>query len=296
MVKKKTHKKSSKKTTEKVPKKIIGKIKKKLKFQTVDLRTERDIAMDFAVKTYKRFDNIVKAVILFGSSVRETSTSTSDIDLIIVIDDASIAWDQELIAWYREELGKLVSANPYKKELHITTVKITTWWNDLLKGDPVVVNVLRYGEALVDVGGFFNPLKALLLQGRIKSTAEAIYVALNRAPEHLRRSQNAELGAIEGVFWAMVDSAQAALMSMNVMPPSPEHIPLLLNDTFVSCKKLDDKYIAWFRDVYVLHRKIVHGEVNVIKGGEIQEWQEKTEEFISVMVKLIKQSIEANKE
>ena len=43
----------------------------------------------------------------------------SDIDIIIIIDDASIKWDMELIAWYRQELGKIIQTNPYKKSLHI---------------------------------------------------------------------------------------------------------------------------------------------------------------------------------
>jgi len=268
-------------------KKKKSKSSKKVKSPTLDLRTEREIAMDFAVKAYKKFDKMIKAVILFGSSAKNTGTSTSDIDIIILIDDAAIAWDSELIAWYREELGKLVMANRYKKELHITTTKMTTWWNDLLKGDPIIVNVLRYGEAMVDIGGFFEPLKSLLIQGRIKSTPEAIYTALQRAPEHFRRSKIAELGAVEGLFWAMVDSAQAALMTANVTPPSPEHIPLLLKETFVDKKMIKMNYVVWFRDLYVLHRKIVHGEITDLKGAEIDFWQERTEDFIGTMARLV---------
>jgi len=284
-------KKSVKKTSKKTSKKITSKKIRKKNYPTLNLRTEHDIAMDFAVKAYKRFDKIIKAVILFGSTVKKSSTSTSDIDIIILIDDAAIKWDQELIAWYREELGKMVAGNPYKRELHITTVKLTTWWSDLMKGDPVVVNVLRYGEALVDIGGFFNPIKALLIEGRIKSTPEAIYVALNRAPEHFRRSKMAELGSIEGLFWAMVDSAQAALMAENVMPPSPEHISVLLKETFVDKKRLKMNYVIWLRDLYLLHRKIVHGDITDLKGVEIDDWQKKTEDFIEVMVKLVSESV-----
>src|SRR3989344_4355603 len=133
-------------------------------------KTERDIALIVASKVHKKFDKIVKASILFGSQAKKEATIGSDIDIMFIIDDASINWDLELIAWYREELGKILSQDPNSKDLHITTVKLTTWWNDLLKGDPVIINVLRYGEALIDSGGFFNPIKSLLLQGKIHST------------------------------------------------------------------------------------------------------------------------------
>jgi hypothetical protein len=189
------------------------------------------------------------------------------------------------------ELGKLVDQNRYTKELHITTIKMTTWWNDLLKGDPVITNMIRYGEAVVDFGGFFNPLKILLEQGRIKPTPESIYTALQRAPDHFRRSKIALLGSIDGLFWAMVDSSQAALMAYKVSPPSPEQIPLLLKETFVDTKVLKMDYVTWFRDLYVLHKKIVHGETNSIKGSEIDLLMQRTDNFIGVMAELVKKSI-----
>lgn len=266
--------------------------KTKKDFPTLKLLNEREIAMDFAEKAYKRFSKLVKSIVLFGSSVKDTAVSGSDIDIIIILDDAAVQFDQQLMAWYREELSKIVSTNPYKKELHINTVRLTTWWNDLIKGDPVVINILRYGEALIDFGGFFNPIKVLLQEGKIKSTPEAIYTALQRAPLHLAKSKQSQVNAIEGVYWAMVDSAHALLMSSNILPPSPEHIPILLKENFVDKKILKMKYVIWYRDLYVLHRRVIHGEVNVMKGQDIDDWQERADEFINTMAKLIKDIVE----
>jgi len=163
------------------------------------LKDEKSIAINFAQKVHEKFDRMVKASILFGSQAKNTPSPSSDIDIIFIIDDASISWDLELISWYREELGKLIAKEKYSRDLHINTIKLTTWWEDLLHGDPVILNILRYGEALIDSGGFFNPLKSLLLQGRIHSTPEAVYSALQRAPGHIARSKAAEISAIEGV-------------------------------------------------------------------------------------------------
>jgi predicted nucleotidyltransferase/uncharacterized protein (UPF0332 family) len=259
---------------------------------TLRLLSEQDIAMDFATKAYEKFNKLIKSIILFGSSVKSTAGASSDVDIIIIIDDSAVQWDQELIAWYREELGKLIKINPYKKELHINSVKLTTWWQDLMRGDPVVINVIRYGESLIDFGGFFNPLKVLLQEGRIKSTPEAVYTCLQRAPQHLARSKAAELGAIEGIYWAMVDASHALLISAKILPPSPEHIPILLKENFVDKNLLKMKYVIWYRDLYVLHRKIVHGDITDIKGLELDEWQERTDQFIRVMAELIEKITE----
>jgi len=278
-------------------KKEVEKTKKKKKknpkiFPTLKIVKERDIALDFATKVYQKFDKLIKSIILFGSQVKKTAVSDSDIDIIIIVDDASVMWDQELIAWYREELGKIIKANPYKKELHINSVKLTTWWTDLLRGDPVVINIIRFGEPLIDFGGFFEPLKVLLQQGKVKSTPEAIYTALQRTPTHIARSKSAELGAIEGLYWAMVDSAHAAIMAAKQSPPSPEHIPIMLKELFVDTGNLKMKYPIMYRDLYLLHRKIVHGEITDLKGKEIDEWQTRTEEFVQEMTRLVKKLVE----
>ena len=259
---------------------------------TLQLRSESEIATDFATKAYQKFDKIIKSIILFGSSAKQTSVTGSDIDIIIVLDDVSIKWDEELIAWYREELDKILRRNPYKQSLHINTVKLSTWWEDIMRGDPVVLNVLRYGEAIIDMAGFFEPLKYLLLTGKIKPTPEAIYTSLQRAPTHLLRSKVSELNSIEGLYWCMVDASHAALIAANEFPPSPEHIPGSLKQAFVDNGKLNMKYVGWYRDLLVLHKKIAHGEIKDLKGVEIDDWQKKTEDFLDTMAKLVKDIVE----
>jgi predicted nucleotidyltransferase/uncharacterized protein (UPF0332 family) len=259
---------------------------------TLKITTDKEIAMDFAQKVYQKFDKIVKAVVLFGSAQKHTEVAGSDIDIIVIVDDAIIRFDEKLISWYREEIGNIVSLNPYQKELHINTVKLTTWWKDLMRGDPVAINIIRYGDALIDFGGFFNPLKILLEQGLIKPTPEAIYTCLNRVPEHIARSKRAEVSSIEGCFWAMVDAAHALLMSIKLLPPSPEHVPILLKENFVDKGLLKIKYVIWYKDIYDLHRKISHGEINDLKGELIDGWQDRSEEFFKVVVKLIDEIIE----
>ena len=283
MVKKKT--KSTKKSKKK------KEINKK-DAPTLHLKIESEIAMDFATKLYQKFNKIINSVVLFGSSIKQTSTSKSDIDIIIILDDVSIKWDQELIAWYRTELDRILTRNPYQKELHINTIKLSTWWEDLMRGDPVIINILRHGEAMIDLAGFFKPLKYLLVTGKIKSTPEAVYNCLQRAPQHFLRSRTAELNAIEGLYWAMVDSAHAALISAEVPPASPEHISVDLRETFVSSGKLSMKYVLWYRDLLLLHKKIAHGEIHDLKGVEIDLWQERTEKFMVVMANLVNEYVE----
>lgn len=285
---KKTHKKTAtKKAHKKTTKKTENKTTKKTKVKTLNLQTDTDIAIDFGAKAYELFGRLVKSIILFGSVQEKKIQHNSDIDLIVIIDDASVKWDQELIAWYREELDKLIKSNPYMGNLHINTIKLTTWWDDLMKGDPVVLNIIRKGQPVIDHAGFIEPLKYLMLQGKIKSTPEAIYQCMQRSPGHLARSRAAELSAIDGIYWAMVDSAHGALMAANYFPPSPEHVPIDLKEAFVDKGNLKMKYVLWYKEIYDLHKRIDHGEILDLKGVEIDHWQKRADEFLKVMINLV---------
>lgn len=253
---------------------------------TLKIVRERDIAMDFATKVYSKFGKMLKSIVLFGSTAKKTNASDSDIDIVIIIDDCSVQWDDELTSWYREELGKIIKENPYKKTLHINTTRLSTWWDEMLRGEPLIINIIRYGESLIDFGGFFNPLKVLLSRGKIKSTPEAIYITLGRAPAHISRSKAAIISSIEGLYWAYVDAAHAALMANNVMPPSPEHISDLLKENFVDKKVLKKELVNWYEEMYELAHKIFRREEVDIKGREIDELQEKADTFVRTMAKI----------
>jgi len=286
-------KKSAKKNI-KVPKQVTALQKKQQ--SSPKLMNDYTIALDFATRVHQKFDRLIKASILFGSQAKNTATEKSDVDIILIIDDAAISWDLELVAWYREELAKLIQTSSYPRELHINSIKLTTWWQDLVDGDPVVINIVRYGRALIDSGGFFNPLKILLQEGKIKSTVESVYMALQRAPMHLLRSKAAKFCAIEGIYWAMIDAAQAALVTAGKLPPSPEHIPLFLKETFIDQKLCKEEFAYAIRDIYTLHKRITYGEIRDIRGADLDSWYETAENFIVEMTRLIDSAIDKARE
>ena len=255
---------------------------------TLKLASDQDIAMDFATKVYKKMSTLVKCIVLFGSSAKGTSSLQSDIDIVIIIDDAAVQWDDELIAWYREELGKTIKQNPYTKALHINTVRLTTWWIEMMRGEPVVINIIRWGVPLIDFGGFFTPLKSLLMQGKIKGSPEMIYITLGRAPAHMLRAKSAMFNALEAVYWAFVDSSHSALIAAKQSPPSPEHIPALLRQSLIDKGLLKSKYLDWYREIYTLTHRALRGEINDVKGSDIQIWRERADEYVREMAIVVK--------
>ena len=263
-------------------------VSKKEDIPTLKLSNDQDIAADFANKVYKHIGRPIKSIALFGSSAKGVSAPHSDIDIVIIIDDASIQWDEELIAWYREELGKLIKSNAYNKPLHINTVRLTTWWSELIRGEPVVLNIIRWGVPLIDFGGFFTPLKSLMLSGKLKGSPEMIYITLGRAPVHMLRSKASMIGSLEAIYWAFVDSSHSALIAAKQSPPSPEHIPALMRESLVDKGLLNKKYADWYKELYTLTHRTLRGEVNDIDGKEVQIWRERADEYVREMAVVVK--------
>jgi uncharacterized protein (UPF0332 family)/predicted nucleotidyltransferase len=256
--------------------------KKEPMFKQVSV-TDKEFAYDFSKKAYKKFKTVIKSVVLFGSVTKGKTKKGSDIDIVIIIDDCVIDWDQDLIAWYRHEMSQLLSKQKYSDRIHLTTVTLSTFMEEVRVGEPAVINMIRFGETLIDHGGFYNPLKVLLAKGKIRPTPESIFVTLRRAPMHLAKAKIDIVASIENVYWSMVDSAHAALMAAGEVPPSPESVADMLNLIFVSKKQLDKKYIIWFNEIYDLTHDILHGNVKYLEGKEIDKYLDRAVEFEKIM-------------
>jgi len=258
------------------------------------LEEDYKIAYSFATKLTKEFSRaeVIKTVAMFGSVAKGRPKPESDIDIIVLVDDASVAWDQEGIAWYNAEIKKIAENIAGGDRLHINTVTLTNFWENMLVGEPVIINILRYGYPLVDVG-IFEPFKALLMSGRLKLTPEAVYTVMSRVPWHTSRARIKLLGAVSDLYWAMVDSAHAPLIQAGFIPPSPEHVGEMLTKAFVNTNKLDKKYVHWYEEIYELAEKIKHNQITEVPGSMYDKMYERAEEFVKVMTKLLK--VEENK-
>ena len=122
-------------------------------------KQDLDLAYEFTKDIHKELGTFIKAVVLFGSSVRKKRKSDSDLDLMIVADDLTIHFSNELVEAYRVIVQRLIAK--HSTRLHITTLRFSSFWEYIRNGDPIAINFLREGVALIDTG-FFEPLQVLL--------------------------------------------------------------------------------------------------------------------------------------
>jgi len=247
---------------------------------------EFDIAREFAKKVYQEFGTFVKAIILFGSTTKGKLAKEGDIDILIIIDDVSINLSRELTQTYRIIIEKILSNMVNSERLHIQSMKFTSWWEYIRAGDPVAINILRYGMALVDTG-VFDPLQSLLDNGRIRPTKEAIHTYFVMAPASVHRAKEHLLSAMVDLYWASIDAAHAALMSLGEIPPSPEHVADMLNIKMVKKGMLKKKYADIMRRNYITFKRIVHRHIREVNGSDYDKYKQDTTLFVNEMKKFL---------
>ncbi len=242
------------------------------------------ISYKFSSEVQKELGTFLRGVILFGSVARRARHAAGDIDLLLVIDDLAMSMTREVVEAYRVIVQKIIAS--VSKKIHVTSLRYTTFWEYVRSGDPVAVNILRDGVALIDTG-FFNPLQALLKRGRIRPTPESIWTYFIRAPNTLHNSKWHIMQATLDLYWAVIDSSHAALMKIGEIPPTPDHVADLLQTKLVSKRLLEKKYVNTMRSFYKLMKLITHREIKEIKGEDFDKYHEEATAYVDRMKKIV---------
>lgn len=245
------------------------------------LQEDIEIARKFAKIMYKEFGKFLSAIVLFGSATKQNPSPKRDLDVLIILDDIRIRFTEELIETYRI-LTERAMAQVDPKRLHIQSMRLTAFWEYVRAGDPVAINILRSGVALVDTG-FFDPLQTLLDQGRIRPSDESIWTYFTLAPASLHRADQHLLTAMVDLYWAAVDSAHAALMVLGEIPPSPDHVADMLDQKLYAERHIRHRAAKTMRHLYMLFKKITHRDIKSVSGKDYDFYRKEAHAFVDEM-------------
>jgi len=247
-----------------------------------------ELARRFANQLQKELGDFLVGVVAFGSAARKTANEHSDIDVLVITDDTTTVITDPVVEAYRLVVEKLITKISLK--LHITSMTFTGFWEHVKNGDPVITNIIRDGVGIIDVG-FFGPLQVLLKQGRIRPSEESIWRYFGRSPRTLLNSRWHVLQATLDLYWAVIDSAHAALMRKNVTPPSPEHVAQQLNEVYVKHHLLEKKYVTIMERFYKLSKEITHREVQEVTGTQYDQYYKEASDFVTRMKSLVMKKV-----
>ncbi len=229
--------------------------------------------VDFSNELINKVDGLIRIIALFGSYSKGKESEKSDIDLLIVVDDVYNRWDKVTSTFYFDTLNKILSKKEFSK-FHVNTLPLSVFWDMVRKGDPLIVNIIRTGKALIDPFGLFGSLKKLLQAGKIIPSEEAIEAAKLKVDFNIRNFKLNLIKAFENIYLIFVNAAQYFLMKRGYTYIEPEDI---LNALKKELGEID--IVEWYRDILEKMKKISHGEITEIKGEELDKYFDIAMEF-----------------
>ncbi|MBI2654960.1 nucleotidyltransferase domain-containing protein [Candidatus Woesearchaeota archaeon] len=244
----------------------------------------------------KKFEKYIVSYVLAGSLVQGKATSSSDIDVWIVIDDTDVKKMtrvelkdklRAIIIGMGIEAGELTGI---RNKINIQVYILTDFWDSLREANPVIFTLLRDGVPFFD-RGIFMPWKQLLKMGKIKPSPEAIDIFMGSGEQVIRRVQLRlnEIG-MEDIYYALLTPSQAALMLYGVAPPSPKETGSLMRDIFVNKEKLlEDKFVKILERAVDIRKSIEHGEKKELTGKEIDELIGDSDKYLKRLKRLFTQ-------
>ncbi len=233
-------------------------------------------AREFSKNLLQEMGELIRSIVLFGSNTHNTANKNSDIDIMIVLDNISVFVTPELREAYRIITEKISSEITNK--LHVMTVNLSDLWDMARKGDPLLINILRYGTPLFD-RDLVEPMQYLLEIGKIKPTRETIYNYMSRSNTLYNETKNHLIDATLDLYYSSVDMIHATLMIKKIMPPSPKEMPKIFKETFKDDKKML-KHSQTFEELIKIAKDIEHRKIGEIVGGEYEKLKKKTEKMI----------------
>ena len=258
-------------------------------------KRQLELANKYKDAVLKKYKNLTKSVVLFGSLVRGDFHEKSDIDILVIIDDTLSRFTPEMKDRFDDELYDIA-----KRINESITVQpawtLTEFWDMARIGHPLLYTIVRDGWALYDTG-FFIPVRKLLELGKIPTTLEAVEKFMETAPQKINRVETAKMYMVaEDLYYAMLNSSQAVLMYMGQNPPSPKHTPAEVDEHLVKTQLLERNYLEDLAAVIEFRKKTEHKEIKDISGVELDEFIQKSKQFVSRMEQLLLQLQKKKKE
>lgn len=228
----------------------------------------------FTQEVKRRYGDLIKSVMIFGSAARGVVKPDSDIDVWVILDDTATKSSEDL----KNVTTSLHLIADELKELHIQTTALTEFWEWFKIGSPELINFLRYGLPIYDTG-FIKPVQRMLQLGLIPPSEEAIKLKARSAEVKFKKIQLDIKSMIFELRYIATDIIQSVVMFYYKQQPDAKAIPEFL-EKLVREKKLEKRYITKFKELDKLWKDIEHKIIKEATVEHLKRAQELAKEII----------------
>lgn len=232
-----------------------------------------------------RYGKIIKAMWIYGSVVRGEGKTTSDIDLMIILDDTLVEIKPHNILEISQFANRL--AKKFKVlNVHPQKPKTSTdFLNMLISGEPWVITSLKDAVSVYDPSNFLETIKSLIKKEPEKITETEIL--LRRAEYSLFNARKIMTeNIITNLYNILINSSKMVLSQIGIVTPSSSTIDELLRENLRSEKLIRHQDIEFLKELNDVQKKVKRGKITTIDVKTFSRYIKRTKTFLRNMNKL----------
>ncbi|MGC8993501.1 MAG: nucleotidyltransferase family protein [Candidatus Aenigmatarchaeota archaeon] len=242
-------------------------------------------SVKFMNEIRKKFGEIVKSVLIFGSVVRGDLKKSSDADVWVILDDTSLKTSVDFEKM-REEILLIAEGI---KDLHVQTTNLTEFWQWVRMGSPELINFLRYGLVIYD-SGFVKPIQRMLQLGLLPPSEEVIKIKARASEIRFEKIKQDLKNTVFDLRYCASDIIQAAVMYLYKEQPDPKDIPKYL-EKMINENKIEKEFLDKWNELNKLWKDIDHQIVKEIDANYLQRALNLTKEIIERFKQILPKEI-----
>jgi len=237
--------------------------------------------IDFTNNIRKKYGDLVKSVLRFGSAATGDMKKTSDADIWVILDDTVTKSSEDL----DRVIAQIQLISVQIKDIHVQTTGLTEFWGWMKRGSPELFNYLRVGLVIYDTG-FIKPVQRMLKAGLLPPSEETIGIKAKSAEAHLKKVQLSIKAIIFDLRYAATDACQSVIMHYYKTTPDQKHMAEELKK-LVNEKKLEPEYIEKFDELNKLWKDIDHEVIKEVEPEHLNKAMTLARDIIQKMKKLL---------
>ncbi len=237
----------------------------------------------------QKFEKYVVVYAGAGSWLR--GEKSNDFDVFVVIDDTDVKRMPRMQV--KDQLTKIIwqmsreIAQVTGIQIHIQVYLLTDFWDALKDAHPVMFTFLRDGVPFYD-RGIYGAWKELLKLGKIKPSAEAIDLHMNAGTQLVDRARKMfnEI-AMNDVYYAFLNPAQAVLMMKGFNPTTPKETLKIFKEVLVDKDKvISQKEFDNFEEAVKLFKALEHEKNKQVSGKDLDRMLNNADKFLTTIKKM----------
>jgi uncharacterized protein (UPF0332 family) len=243
--------------------------------------------MDFANDIAKKFGKDIRAVWAFSRAreflvvvlVDNLGKSKSDVERLV-----------EKIRLYALKLEEKIEQEE-GIQLHTDISLLTEYYEKLLENRLDIFLEVKQAIPLYDTG-FFIPIKILVDRGEIRGTRESMARLIEETRKNLMEADYTKVEVLSDLYSAVIDAAEAALLSRGISFFVPKELPSLLEKHFLKEKRITKQTLDIFNTIYNLYKDYEH-ERKKIDGKQLDKLIQQADFFVDQMQHIVREWISA---